>query len=98
MKKITTLLLVAWFSAGCVSTDPYMEYALARSALARAQESSADKFFPKSYLKAKFLYKKGAIMYEKQNHEEARNSFEESIKLAERAEFKARIKKRKESE
>jgi len=91
MKKIS-LFFIFLIGTACVSIQPYKEYALAREALFTAKKFSADKFFLKTYLKARFLYKEGVNFYEQHNYEEAKSSFEDSIKLAEKVEFRARLK------
>ena len=98
MQKIVCFLLFINFFTTCISTQPNKEYALAQSALLTAKQFSADQMFPKTYSKALSFYNKGVSLYKKQDYEEARNSFEEAIKLAEKAEFKARLKKIRESE
>lgn len=96
--RVFCFLLFFYSLTACVSTEPNKEYAIAQSALRSAKKFSADKLFPRTYLKSLFFYKKGTSQYKKQNYEGARNSFEKAIKLAEKAEFKARLKQRKEAE
>ena len=99
MQKVSYLLLfLSCLLAGCVSTPPHTEFAVAKSALLRAKKFQADKLYPQVYLRALAFYKKGAYNYKRQNHLKARNSFETSIQLAEKAEFKARSKKIRQAE
>lgn len=98
MKQPISFLLWSSMLTACVSLEPYKEYALAQSSLLWAKQFSANKLFPKAYIKASLLYKKGASLYKEQSYDEARLSFEKSIKLAEKAELKARLKTLKETE
>ena len=95
-KKLLKSLFFCVFLSACVSTQPHQEYAIAQSALQAAKKSTADKLFPQAYSKALALYKKGARQYRQENYEEARNSFETAIQLAEKAELKARLKQKSE--
>lgn len=78
---------------GC-SSLPHKEYALAQSALIAAKKAEAQKFSAKHYSKALSLYQKGASLYKQKSYEEAKNFFLESLKEAEKAEFKARRKQK----
>lgn len=98
MLKFLSLLLFFLFFTSCVSTIPNKEYAIAQTVLLTAKKFEADKRFPKLYSKALTLYQRGVSLYKKQNYDESRTFFEESIQLAERAEFKSRLQQIKETE
>ena len=80
----------------CVSAPPHKDFVIAKTALSRAKKSQADKLYPKTYMKANRLYQKAMSEYKQNNHEEAQNYFQSSIKWAEKAELKARLKLEKE--
>lgn len=98
MQKALNFLFFLCFLASCASTQPNQEYALAQSALSLAKKFEADKFSPRTYTRALRFYRKAVSFYKKQDYEEARNFFEESIQAAEKAELNARIKAMRESE
>ena len=96
MKKYVYLLLFLGFLPHCVSTDPHKDFVIAHSALSRAKKFQADKLYPRSYIKADRLYKKALSFYKAGNYGEAQTYFQDSIKWAEKAELKARLKQEKE--
>ena len=98
MLKFLSFLLVFLFLTACVSTIPNKEYAIAQTAILTAKKFEADKRFPKLYSKALAFYQKGVSLYKKQNYDESRSLFEESIQLTEKVEFKARLQQLKETE
>ena len=97
-KNLSFLLFFCFLLGSCVSADSKKEYVLAWSALSAAEKFEADKFYPKIYSKALLFYKRAVSLYRKKKYEEASNFFEKSIHFAEKAEFKARVKKNRESE
>ena len=96
MKKYVCLLCFLGFLNHCVSTDSHKDFIIAYSALSRAKKFQADKLYPHTYMKANSLYKKALSFYKEGNHEEAQTFFQDSIKWAEKAELKARLKQEKE--
>jgi len=98
MLKFLSPLLLFLLLTACVSTIPNKEYAIAQTVLLTAKKFEADKRFPRLYSKAVTLYQKGVSLYKKQNYDESRTFFEDSIQLAEKAEFKARLQQKKEAE
>ena len=98
MCKFLSFVFCLCLLTACVSTPPNKDYALAQSVLLMAKQFEADKLSPNYYSKALSLYKKAVSLYKRQKYEEAGSSFEESIKLAEKAELKARVKKFREQE
>ena len=98
MLKLLSPPLFFLLFTSCVSTIPNKEYAIAQTVLLTAKKFEADKLFPRLYSKALSLYQRGVSLYKKQNYDESRTFFEESIQMAETAEFKARLQQMKESE
>ena len=92
MCKFLSLPLFLYILISCVSTQPNQEYALAQSALSVAKKFEADKLAPNTYVKALYFYKKAISLYEQRDYDDARNSFDKSIDLAEKAELKARVR------
>lgn len=97
MCKTLSFLLSLYTLTACSSTQPNQEYALAHFALSTAEKFEANKLSPKTYSKALYFYKRAISLYEQQDYESAKNSFEKSIDLSEKAEFRARVKKLRES-
>ena len=97
MYKTLSFLLSFYTLTACSSTQPNQEYALAQVALSTAKKFEADKLSPKTYSKALYFYKKAISLYEQNDYDSSKNSFEKSIDFSEKAEFRARVKKLRES-
>ena len=89
------------FTAGlthCASIAPHKDFIIAETALSRAKKFQGDKLYPNIYSKASHFYKKAVSFYNQKNYEESQTYFQESIKWAEKAELKSRLKQSKEEE
>ena len=80
----------------CISTAPHKDFVIAKTALSRAKKFQVDKLYPNTYTKADDFYRKAVSFYNQENYEEAQTYFQESIKWAEKAELKARLRLAKE--
>ena len=101
MNRILCLFAFSGFLTHCATNsvvDCREDFVIARTALERAEQASANKFFPKRYSKAKTWYKKGADLFKKGNYRKAKKSFQISIQFLERLELYSLYKKQKEYE
>lgn len=101
MRRLLCLFAFSGFLTYCATSsvvDCREDFVIARTALERAKQASADKFFPKQYFQAKVLYKKGADLFKKGKYREAKNRFQTSIQLLEKLELYSLYKKQKEKE
>ena len=96
MKKCLCLLVCFIGLTHCASTGLHKDFVIAQTALSRAKKFQANTFFPSAYNKADNLYRKAVSFYNQKNYEESQTLFQESIKWAEKAELKARLKLAKE--
>ena len=96
MKKYLCLLSCLLGLTHCASTGLHKDFVIAKTALSRAKKFQADKLYPNTYTKADNFYRKAVSFYNQENHEESQTYFQESIKWAEKAELKARLKLAKE--
>ena len=77
---------------GCAGKPPLQPYVEAQEALRYAKRYGADGSFPKLFLEAKRIYKEGESFYHDRYYVKAKTSFEDAVRLAEKAETKARLK------
>ena len=96
MKKYLSLLCCVAGLTHCISTPPHKDFVIAKIALSRAKKFQADKLYLNIYTKADNFYSKAVFSYNQENYEEAQTYFQESIKWAEKAELKARLKQARE--
>ena len=98
MKKQLFLL---YFTVGltyCASVAPHKDFIIAETALSRAKKSQGDKLYPDIYARANRFYKKAISFFNQENYEKSQTYFQESIKWAEKAELKSRLKQAREEE
>lgn len=91
-----TIFAIVSLSAGfllnsCVSNIPVQEYSIARAAYEAAKESGAQRLSPTYWFKAESTYKLGQRLFADREYVDARNAFEESRFLFEKAENASRI-------
>ena len=92
-------MISSLFLTHCISSPaPVKDFTVAERALERAERAGAQKFYPESHLKAKRLYNKALAFYKQGKHPQAKNYFEKSILLSERAELKSLYRQKKELE
>jgi hypothetical protein len=77
--------------ASCVSNPPISDYSIARAAYDSAKESGAPRLAPAQWFKADQSYKKAQKLFKDRDYSGAREAFEESRFLSEKAENTARI-------
>lgn len=92
MKKRFYLFFFTLGLTHCISIDPHTDFIVAHTALKQAKKSQADKSYPAIYAKSLSFYKKAVSFYNQENFEEAQIYFQRTIRLAEKAELKARLK------
>ena len=74
----------------CVSNAPVSDYSIARAAYEAAKESGAPRLAPSIWYKADQAYKKAQKLFNERDYGRARDAFEESRFLSEKAENTAR--------
>ena len=92
---ILSFLLIA----GCVSgVFPKNEYTLARAAIDAAKAVEASRFSPGYWSQAEESYRRGQVLIEEREFEEAKKEFLRAKIAAERAENSARLIRQKKGE
>ncbi len=94
---LTTALMFTF--VGCVTAPaPIDEYTLARAALEAARSVEAARHSPGYYHQAEESYRKGKLLYEEREYEQAKAQFVRARIAAERAENSARLIRMKSGE
>ncbi len=75
----------------CVSNPPISDYSIARAAHDAARDSGAPRLAPSLWFKADQAYKKAQKLFKERDYAGAREAFEESRFLSEKAENTARV-------
>lgn len=76
--------------SSCVSNPPVSDYSIARAAYDAAKEAGAPRLAPAQWFKADQAYKKAQKLFKDRDYSGAREAFEESRFLSEKAENTAR--------
>lgn len=87
------LVFILFFSAGCATPKPLLEYTLARSAIEAAKNVEAVRFAPAHWHQAGEYYRTASLQYTDGKNEEARENFRLARAFAEKAENLTRLKK-----
>ena len=96
--RYSGLLLLLGIFTSCAGDPPTRDYVLARSALQAAKSHEAQRFAPSQLTQAEQAYKAGEKAYLDESYTTAKEQFNMSRKLAEKAEVVSRVQKYKSGE
>lgn len=91
--QISVFLGSSFFFISCVSPASFEDYAIAHIAIKTAKESNAGSHSTNLYLKALSYYRQGEISFKNKDYGMAKEYFEKSREMAERAELITYLKK-----
>ena len=98
MKK-PVFLLIAWLLTHCVSSSaPIKDFTIAETAFKRAKKAGSEKYSGKNFSQAKKLYRQAVSFYRQEEYSQARDYFQKSILLFEKAEETSLYRQKKEQE
>ena len=86
-------LIAVGLSIGCVSPPPVEDYNLARAAIRAAKTQKAQQFAPGLWHEAEVSYRRAKGYYSDREYAKAEKHFLRTIRYAEKAETKSRIKR-----
>lgn len=98
MKKACFLVFLFFLTHCASNTDPVKDWTIAQRALKRAQKAGSEKLALQNYIKAQKLYKQAVSLYRAEQYSQARDYFQKSILLSEKAELKSLYRQKKEME
>ena len=98
MKKLVVLLMAGFLTHCVSSSDPVKDFTIAQKALKRAKKAGSEKYSLKNYSQAKQLYLQAVAFYRQEEYSQARDYFQKSILLSEKAELNSLQKQKKELE
>ncbi len=90
--KFLTLAFCSFLLLACISKPPYLEYALAQTAIQSARKTNARKNALSYWMKALNYYTKGEKEFSYRDYVSAGQLFNEAIEWAEKAENLSRFK------